>query len=203
MPIFECASKYGATADQVLGLSTAMASYKFNSERFAPQVCLFLESMVERTNIIASFLNVCEKTSNMLRSEAGTKDVLKTWPFGVSLDFAHVMVLLGKNVDWVNERISWAKETLNEVAGTDYDLGSLAHEDIETHEPLFGMCEVEGCSNEGTSGGFYWRETGYWTICSEHSALCRQGGEQPKMKRAAIEREKTRGADGILPLMSR
>lgn len=66
-------------------------------------------------------------------------------------------------------------------------------------EPYFGYCDVDGCDGEGCSGGNAWRETGYWTVCSEHSSICREGGEQPKMKQSAIDREDSRGADGILP----
>lgn len=66
-------------------------------------------------------------------------------------------------------------------------------------EPYFGWCDVEGCDNEGCSGGNAWRETGYWTVCSKHSAANRKGETQPKMKQEAIDRENSRGTDGILP----
>jgi hypothetical protein len=68
----------------------------------------------------------------------------------------------------------------------------------EKYEPYFGWCDVEGCENEGANGGGCWRETGYWTFCSKHSAEHRAGKPQPPMKQTAIDREKSRGADGVL-----
>ena len=65
--------------------------------------------------------------------------------------------------------------------------------------PYFGWCEVDGCQHEGANGGGCWRETGYWTVCSDHSTAHRKGEAQPPMKQAAIDREKSRGSDGILP----
>jgi hypothetical protein len=66
------------------------------------------------------------------------------------------------------------------------------------YEPYFGWCDVDGCMYEGANGGGCWRETGYWTVCSHHSTQWRAGKKQPKMKQTAIEREKRRGADGVL-----
>ena len=68
----------------------------------------------------------------------------------------------------------------------------------EKYEPYFGWCDVDGCENEGITGGNAWRDTGYWTVCSEHSTDNRNGLKQPKMKQIAINREKTRGKDGVL-----
>jgi hypothetical protein len=62
----------------------------------------------------------------------------------------------------------------------------------EEYEPYFGWCDVEGCEDEGVNGGSCWRETGYWTVCSEHSQGYREGKPQPKMKQLAIEKEKRR-----------
>lgn len=62
----------------------------------------------------------------------------------------------------------------------------------EDKEPYMGWCEVNGCNNEGASGGCYWSDTGYWTICSKHGEDCRNGLPQPKMKVEAVEREKNR-----------
>lgn len=59
-------------------------------------------------------------------------------------------------------------------------------------------CDVDGCDNNPANGGGCWRETGYWSVCSEHSQTWREGKTQPKMKEEAIEREKTRDEDGIL-----
>lgn len=71
-------------------------------------------------------------------------------------------------------------------------------ESTKEYEPYFGWCDVEGCENEGANGGGCWRQSGYWTVCSKHSAEYREGKDQPKMKKSAIDREKRRGADGIL-----
>lgn len=68
------------------------------------------------------------------------------------------------------------------------------------YEPYFGWCSVEGCENEGCSGGIAWRDTGYWTVCYKHSNDFRQGLPQPKMKQADIDRESTRLSDGTLPI---
>lgn len=62
----------------------------------------------------------------------------------------------------------------------------------EDSEPYFGWCDVDGCKNEGSSGGIGWRETGYWTLCSKHLADHRAWKPCPKMKQDAIEREKLR-----------
>jgi hypothetical protein len=70
----------------------------------------------------------------------------------------------------------------------------------QVFEPYFGWCDVDGCNNEGCAGGACWEKTGYWTVCSKHSALYRDGGEQPKMKIAAIRRESKRDkTTGYLP----
>lgn len=74
-------------------------------------------------------------------------------------------------------------------------------EEKEEYEPYFGWCDVEGCENEGCCGGTDWRESGYWTICMEHSKDFREGKPQPKMKPEAIEREKSRDPKtGLLPI---
>jgi hypothetical protein len=70
----------------------------------------------------------------------------------------------------------------------------------EESEPYFGWCEVEGCVHEGSSGGACWRDSGYWTVCHHHSSEFRKGAKRPEMKRSAVERENSRGADGILPI---
>lgn len=70
----------------------------------------------------------------------------------------------------------------------------------EPYEPYFGWCEVRGCTNEGSSGGSCWGETGYWTICFKHGMEFRDGKPQPEMKKTAIEREEYRKTqeDGFL-----
>jgi len=89
--------------------------------------------------------------------------------------------------------ISKLTERLNEIA-------SVPDEMPETYEPYFGWCNVEECENEGANGGCCWSETGYWTVCSKHASDYREGLPQPQMKQSAIDREKKRGADGVLVL---
>jgi len=60
------------------------------------------------------------------------------------------------------------------------------------YEPYFGWCDVDGCENEGSSGGMAWRESGYWTVCMDHGSAFRNGKPQPKMKQSAIDRENSR-----------
>lgn len=81
---------------------------------------------------------------------------------------------------------------------SDYDGTKFPSNHLE-YEPYFGWCNVEGCDNEAANGGGCWRETGYWTVCSKHARMHREGKPQPKMKQSAIDREKTRGEDGIIP----
>jgi len=63
---------------------------------------------------------------------------------------------------------------------------------MSEYEPYFGWCDVDGCENEGCSGGNAWRDTGYWTVCYKHSADHRNGLEQPKMKQTSVDRENKR-----------
>lgn len=65
-------------------------------------------------------------------------------------------------------------------------------------EPYFGWCDVSGCENEGCCGGTQWKQTGFWVLCSKHSADARDGKPQPKMKRYAISREQQRDNEGVL-----
>ena len=70
----------------------------------------------------------------------------------------------------------------------------------EEYEPYFGWCDVNGCEGEGCSGGNAWRDTGYWTVCSKHADMYREGKQQPKMKKKAIDRENSRDKEtGYLP----
>ena len=62
----------------------------------------------------------------------------------------------------------------------------------DEYEPYFGWCDVDGCKNEGCSGGNAWRDTGYWTVCYKHSDDYRKGLNQPKMNQYSVEREKKR-----------
>ena len=65
-------------------------------------------------------------------------------------------------------------------------------------EPCFGWCDVNGCDNEGCSGGNAWKDSGYWTVCSKHSQEYREEKPQPRMKQKAIDRENSRDSNGIL-----
>lgn len=67
------------------------------------------------------------------------------------------------------------------------------------YEPYFGYCNVEGCMNEGCSGGMAWKESGYWTVCDKHAQEYRDGNPQPPMKAWAVYRENSRLPDGTLP----
>lgn len=67
--------------------------------------------------------------------------------------------------------------------------------------PYWGVCEVDGCDREASSGGCDWRESGYWRVCSVHSRDHRDGMPQPQMRPEAVSREKTRDPiTGFLPL---
>lgn len=73
-------------------------------------------------------------------------------------------------------------------------------EDEQEYAPYMGWCDVEGCGLEASGGGVCWRETGYWKLCSDHSANYRNGKQQPKMKQSAIDRENSRDkVTGCLP----
>ncbi len=62
------------------------------------------------------------------------------------------------------------------------------------------ICDAAGCKQKATSGGCNYRDTGYWSLCMEHGILSVQAGNpQPKMKRSAIKREKSRLPNGYLP----
>lgn len=54
------------------------------------------------------------------------------------------------------------------------------------------QCDVDECDGVSCNGGGCWRETGYWSVCSEHSDAFRKGKPQPKMKQSSIEREALR-----------
>ena len=70
----------------------------------------------------------------------------------------------------------------------------------EHYEPYFGWCDVDGCPEEGCSGGNAWRDTGYWTVCMKHAQDFRDHKPQPKMKQEAIDKENSRDKKtGYLP----
>ena len=72
--------------------------------------------------------------------------------------------------------------------------------DKELSEPYFGWCDVEGCDKEGCSGGNAWRDSGYWTVCSQHAQDYRDKKPQPKMKKASVKKESLRDKKtGYLP----
>lgn len=54
------------------------------------------------------------------------------------------------------------------------------------------LCDVDGCNEEQSGGGMYWKETGYWSICSKHMDAGRKGESQPKMRASAIAKESRR-----------
>jgi len=61
-------------------------------------------------------------------------------------------------------------------------------------------CDVDGCILNPTSGGGYWRETGYWSLCDIHWREGFDNKPQPKMKPEAIAREASRdNQTGFLP----
>lgn len=60
------------------------------------------------------------------------------------------------------------------------------------------LCDVEGCNMGPVSGGIYWRENGYWHLCSAHSFLGLEGEPMPQMKQSSIDREGRRDQYGIL-----
>lgn len=61
-------------------------------------------------------------------------------------------------------------------------------------------CDVDGCHKQSTNGGCYWKEAGYWRLCSEHFTYGFQGNQQPPMKQSALDREVTRNKQtGNLP----
>lgn len=67
----------------------------------------------------------------------------------------------------------------------------------------YPQCDVEGCESVSCRGGGVWEETGYWSVCPEHSQEYREGKPQPKMKQSAIEREASRDKKtGFLPIIT-
>jgi hypothetical protein len=87
------------------------------------------------------------------------------------------------------------RDELLEIVASNHD-----GENPVKYEPYFGWCDVEGCENEGSSGGVGWAETGHWTICRKHGKDFRDGKPQPKMKQEAIDRENSRDkVTGFLP----
>lgn len=57
------------------------------------------------------------------------------------------------------------------------------HGNPELYEepPYFNWCDVDGCGNEGCSGGNAWRETGYWKAATKNEII----GTSPREKQAA------------------
>lgn len=79
--------------------------------------------------------------------------------------------------------------------------GLIEQQEEEENNPYWywPQCDVEGCEGVSCRGGGVWEETGYWSVCSEHSQDFRDFKPQPKMKQASIDREATRDEDGCLP----
>ena len=90
---------------------------------------------------------------------------------------------------WINKRLKELKEELQAIqvqAKVSDDSGE------QEYEPYFGWCDVEGCENEGCSGGNAWGDMGYWTVCYKHADDYRKNKPMPKMKQKAIDRENSR-----------
>ena len=77
---------------------------------------------------------------------------------------------------------------------------TLGWSDPKEFEDMNGICDVEGCMDWTVAQGGMWAETGYWCLCSTHSAMFREGKPQPQMKERAIKREASRDKNGMLPL---
>ena len=60
-------------------------------------------------------------------------------------------------------------------------------------------CDVVGCNETASTQGMYFKESGYWCLCSKHSQQGRESSSIPQMKQEAIGREKSRKQDGSLP----
>jgi hypothetical protein len=60
-------------------------------------------------------------------------------------------------------------------------------------------CDVVDCNATASSQGMYYKESGYWCLCSKHSQQARESTAIPQMKQGAINREKSRKSDGTLP----
>lgn len=60
------------------------------------------------------------------------------------------------------------------------------------------VCDVKGCKLTAASQGIWWKDSGYWCICSKHSAMGRNGLPMLEMKQKAIRREKNRDANGFI-----
>ena len=121
-----------------------------------------------------------ELTAKQLRNEV----VNKLWTYG-NLP-KNIQEFMGDEVAFMLEIID--TKVKEQLTLTDVGI-ALADEE---YEPYFGWCDVDGCKNEGCSGGSAWRDTGYWTVCHKHSDEHRKGFEQPKMKQSSVERENKR-----------
>lgn len=96
--------------------------------------------------------------------------------------------------DWLIRR-GYSDFNLHERKGFVWmikNINQIEEEANKPYEPYFGWCDVDGCENEGSSGGVAWRETGYWTVCHKHFTDCHNGRPQPQMKQSAIDRENGR-----------
>jgi hypothetical protein len=60
------------------------------------------------------------------------------------------------------------------------------------------LCDVRGCYELATCGGFAWADTGYWMLCDKHFSIGLKGSTQPQMDAEAIKREARRGKNGVL-----
>jgi hypothetical protein len=110
----------------------------------------------------------------------------------------------------IKEKIEIAYAPVRNLLQEKYGLElSVAEMDIiikaidETNELIAELfrrvCDVDGCNENEASGGGYWRDTGYWLLCSKHCDAGRKELPQPQMKQEAIQRERSRRPDGTLP----
>ncbi len=73
---------------------------------------------------------------------------------------------------------------------------ALGWDDPHVIEDVDGSCcDVAGCFEGIACGGSYWRETGYWSLCSKHAEMAREDKPQPQMKERALERESHRNKE--------
>jgi hypothetical protein len=94
---------------------------------------------------------------------------------------------------------TYTESEVREIVGRTWEAARLYYNELSEIEEEEAECDVDGCTRTPSNGGGCWRETGYWSVCMNHSDAWRNGNPQPKMKQAAVEREASRGKDGWLP----
>ena len=96
---------------------------------------------------------------------------------------------------WLNEQLEyWKNQSWLNLKNE--------KEEYDTYHWYFHKCDVDECDEISCNGGGYWRDTGYWSVCSKHAQDYRDNKPQPKMKQSAIDRENSRDKKtGYLPIM--